>query len=718
MTVRRQSLRGFGAACGLALLLAPFVSPGWIATPGGNDSEARAGQLESFQPQRAHREKAQVVGDLLQRYHYSDQDIDGDLAERAIDSYLKQLDRGRDYLLQRDVEAFREHGSAVRVGLRDGDLEPAFELFQTYQQRVQERVDFALELVEDLDFTFEGEGRFEQDRRDSEWARNRDELDELWRKRVEHDALTLHLAGRDEDQIRDNLERRYRNIARTAREAGPEEVMNRYLTAWSSAFDPHSGYFSPQRSEDFDINMSLQLEGIGAKLTVEQDFTEVVELIPGGPAEQSGELKAGERIIGVADGIDGEMKDIVGWELRDVVDLIRGPKESIVRLRVLPPADTGDTEAREIELVRNKVDLDDQAASAEVIEREGDDGVTRRIGVIEVPTFYRDFQAARQDTNDFRSTTRDVQELLEGLKADGIDGVVIDLRGNSGGSLREATALTALFTGGGPAVQVRNHRGSLEQVGEDRQEAFYEGPLGVLVDRGSASASEIFAGAIQDYGRGVVIGDQTFGKGTVQQMIDLDNYSIPDEEESGRLKLTIAQFYRVSGESTQLEGVSPDISLPSHLDHDEVGERAAPNALPATRIDPLQVSRNANFEDYVPALARRHAQRMEDDEAFRAFKAELEFRRAAREETTVTLNAGERRAERDEREQERLTIHNRRRAAHGLEPVDSADAIDQDELPDLLRRASADIVADLARLQERDGAERDDLIARWQAQSK
>lgn len=712
--MKQRTLIGAGALLALALVLAPLG--GAIDHPFNGGTDAHAEEETggaSLSPGAAQREKAKVVGDLLQRYHYSGRSIDSDMADNAIDAYLKHLDRGRDYLLQGDVDEFRDAGDAVTAGLKDGELEPAFELFRTYRTRVRERVDFALDQVSALDFEFESDERFEQDRREADWAADRDELDEIWRKRVQHDALTLHLAGRDADEIRDNLERRYQNIARTAEESDAEEVMNRYLTAWASAFDPHSGYFSPQRSEDFDINMSLQLEGIGAKLTVEQDFTEIVELIPGGPAEQSGKLSKGERIIGVADGEDGEMNDIVGWQLRDVVDLIRGPKESTVRLKILPPSGSGDSEPREIELVRNKVDLEDQAARSDVIERETDTGGVERVGVIEIPTFYRDFEAAQADASDFRSTTRDVRRLLEELVEQDIDGLIIDLRGNSGGSLREATALTALFAGGGPAVQVRNHRGNLEQVGEDAAMPVYGGPLGVMVDRGSASASEIFAAAIQDYGRGVVIGDQTFGKGTVQQMINLDNYAIPDEDQSGRLKLTIAQFYRVTGESTQLEGVTPDIVLPSDLNHDEVGERATENALPATRIDALDVERNRGFSDLIPALVSRHEERMKEDGAFRAFKWELEHHRKTREETSVPLDLQLRKAERDARDESYLSIFNERRRAHGMEPVDSVDDIDEDSLPDVLRLAAADIVRDLARLEKEEGGDREALMARW-----
>ncbi len=716
--VGRHPLLSAAVAITLALLLSPIIggepqSP--ESTAAVEAAEAHPSSLlEPLHPGRAQREKTLVVADLLGRYHYSSRNIDERMTRDAVENYLERLDRGRLYLLADDVASFREHTPELMRGLSRGDVQPAFDLYNTYRVRVGERIEHALALLEDgtlLDF--DGNGAYEQDRRDIEWADDRAALDEVWRQRVTHDALTLHLAGRDNDQILDNLTRRYRNIEKVAREAEEEDVINHYLTAWAAAFDPHSSYFSPQRSEDFDINMSLQLEGIGAQLRHRQDFTEVVGLISGGPAERSGKLSLGDRIIGVAQGKDGEMEDVVGRQLHQVVNLIRGPEGSTVRLKVIPPS--GSDTPRLIELVRSTVRLEDQAARSDIQERTAPDGGTERIGVITIPTFYRDFRAAQANDPDFRSTTRDVERLLEELLAEGIHGLVIDLRGNSGGSLREATTLTQLFTGGGPAVQVRNHRGKLEMVGDGNGTPAYAGPLAVLVDRRSASASEIFAAAIQDYGSGIVIGDQTFGKGTVQQMINLDNYAIPGEDQSGRLKLTIAQFYRVNGESTQLVGVTPDIHLPSHLDHDELGERATRNPLPATKIRAVNVPRRHDFADLLPALTLRHEMRTRDDDAFLALQAELELRREARKNSSVPLNKEARQAEAKAYEDERLAVHNLRRLSHGLEPLEKAEDINEDDLPDLLLEVTADIVLDLHLLQRQHEA--DQLTAEQHADS-
>ncbi|MBK1735007.1 peptidase S41 [Halorhodospira abdelmalekii] len=645
-------------------------------------------------------ERARVIGQLLEAYHYGQRSDHDNLVRAAADAYLKRLDPGRFFLLAEDVERFR--GAMRQTDDKDPTtrLEAAFELYATYQARVTERIDWAFERLHEDDIEIDADERFEQDRRKADWAEDRSALDRLWEKRIAHDMLTLELADRDSEQIRDNLERRYRNLLERAQDAEREEVAERYLDAWAAAFDPHSGYFSPRRSEEFDMEMSLELEGIGAKLTMEQDMTEIVELIPGGPAERSGKLQAGERIIGVADGEEGEMKDIVGWMLHDVVQLIRGPKESTVRLKVLPPSGASDSSPREITLVRNKVALEDQAARKQIIEKPYEDGI-KRIGVIEIPRFYRDFGGAQAGAGDFRSTTRDVQALLDELNEEEIDGLVIDLRGNSGGALQEAIGVTSLFTGGGVAVQVRHHDGNIDRLGQPQQEPHYSGPLAVMVNRRSASASEILAGAIQDYGRGVVLGDQTFGKGTVQHMIDLGAHGITAEGGgAGRLKLTIAQFYRVSGEGTQLDGITPDIELPSLFDHETYGERAAENPLPANRIAPLQVEQHFDLGSLIGELRQLHEDRIGEHAAFRALQEEMEYQRELRRETHIALDRDVRQAERDRREQRLLELHNAHRQAYGLEPVESYQEVDPDELPDTLLKAGAAVVRDLTLLLE------------------
>ncbi|RLK50531.1 S41A family C-terminal processing peptidase-1 [Alkalispirillum mobile] len=695
--MKSQLMRPTLIVAGLLLALVLVVS--------GNDGPGRPGPAVANADLAAdsdQRETASVIADLLTRYHYRGQGLDSALSDRVFDAWLDQLDRERFYLLQEDIEEFEEHRVELHEQLRHGDLSVPYALFERYRERVAERTEYALELLEDgLDF--DTDLRFEQDRSEADWAESREELDRIWLKRVTHDALTQKLAGRDHEQVIETLSQRYERIRRTTEQDTSEDVFQRYMDAWAHAFDPHSSYLSPRRSEDFDINMSLSLEGIGAMLQSEHDFVTIVELVAGGPASQSDELSPGDRIIGVADGEDGEMEDVVGWRLSDVVDLIRGPRGSIVRLQVLPEAGASDTSPREVVLERNEIKLEDQAASSQVIEVPGDNSEKDRIGIITIPAFYMDFEAAEAGDPNYRSTTRDVRRLIEELQEDGIDGLVIDLRGNSGGSLREAASLSGLFMGGGPIVQVRRSGGDLEVLrgGDEANSApVYDGPLGVMVDGFSASASEILAGAIQDYGRGVVMGKDTFGKGTVQTMINLDRFGLGNGEDgAGRLKLTVAKFYRVTGDSTQKKGVQPDIELPSPVDASEFGERGIDNALPWNSIEATDYRADSSLAEHIPSLRSRYELRSEDDPGFQALLREYDHLRERRKQTDVSLNEQTRQQERDEVEKVRLELHNERRKAAGLEPLEADDDIDEDELPDVLLEAAAAVIADLKRLQ-------------------
>ncbi|MDN5849886.1 MAG: S41 family peptidase, partial [Nitrococcus sp.] len=512
------------------------------------------------QSQFAHAE--QLIGAFLAQYHYRGQPLDDELSSEVYAAYFAALDPQRYYFLASDLARYSQYRTRLDDLLRDGELAPVFGIFETYRQRVKQRSEFAiLQLAKPFDFTTSE--TFNLDRTEAPWAVDAAALDEIWRKRVKNDALALKLGGKSAAEIRSNLRDRYHRMARSVAQQQDADVFQIYMNAWTGAFDPHSSYLSPRRSENFDINMSLSLEGIGALLRSEGDYTEIVELIPGGPAAQSGKLAAGDKIIGVGQD-EGTIQDVVGWRLGDVVELIRGPKATIVQLQVLPAKAGANATPKFVQLVRNRIQLEAQAARSELltITRHGHD---YRIGVIEIPAFYIDFEAARMGREDYRSTTRDVRELLTKLQQQGIDGLVIDLRGNSGGSLQEATKTTGMFIKAGPVVQVRRRTGEREVIYDnDGHGIVYQGPLAVMVDRFSASASEIFAAAIQDYGRGIIIGDRTFGKGTVQSMIDLDRLGLEEQESpAGRLKLTIAKFYRITGESTQRVGVTPDIALPA-----------------------------------------------------------------------------------------------------------------------------------------------------------
>ncbi|WP_290635926.1 carboxy terminal-processing peptidase [Aquisalimonas sp.] len=664
----------------MALMLAGGLSASWADT----DSN---GYVE---PSSSHPETARLIARLLAHQHFGELSIDDELSERVLDTYLDVLDPERYYFTQKDVDEFRNHRHDLDDMLMEGDIDLAYRIYDRLKRRAIERAEFAHDVL-DGGIDFDTDQTLELNRFEEDWAADDEALDGLWRQRIKNDALTMLLGGEDEEQTMELLRSRYKNVADNMERSDSEEIFENYMGAWSRSFDPHTNYLSPRNSEEFDIQMQLSLEGIGAMLRTRRDFTEIMELVPGGPADQSGELSAGDRIIGVAEE-DEEMVDVVGWRLQDVVDRIRGPKESTVRLRIMP-GDDSDSAPRTVTLERNEIALEEQAAQKEVREIERDDG-THRIGVITIPTFYTDFAAAQAGDDDYRSTTRDVRRLLDELKEEGVDGLIIDLRGNSGGSLQEAVDMTGLFMPGGPVVQIRRSDGQTEIMRDQDRETAYEGPLAVMVDRQSASASEIFAGAMQDYGRGIVLGEQTFGKGTVQTMVDLSRFSNDPTAETGRLKMTIAKFYRVTGSSTQKKGVIPDIGFPSAFDDDELGEGAADNPLPWDEIEPVDFTRLDEPGNLLPLLKERHDHRVADHQAYNAWLDELEQIREARNRTEVSLNRGVREQEREARNEARLRKANEHREIQGLEPLDSIDELEREDGPDTVLDVSTEILAD------------------------
>ncbi|MCC5856882.1 MAG: carboxy terminal-processing peptidase [Ectothiorhodospiraceae bacterium] len=691
-----------GRALLAAVLLAAAAAlavPALIPAPHGGTQAHAADSGNGLAPSAQHSETAQVVAKLLSYQHFRRHPIDNELSANVFDAYLNAVDPERYYLLRSDVEEFERYRHRLDDMLTAGDLSVAFRIFNRVQERTRERSEYALQVLAD-GVDLNTDQTLNLDRRKAEWAESREALDRLWRQRVKHDMLTLLLAGESEDQTEALLRSRYEGMAETIERSSSEDVFETYMSAWGRAFDPHTNYMSPRNSREFDIQMKLSLEGIGAVLRTQRDFTEVVELIPGGPASKSGELQPGDRIIGVAQD-DEDMVDVVGWRLRDVVDLIRGPKESTVRLRVLPAAGGSDAPPRTISLVRNEVKLEEQAAQKEILELDRD-GHQYRVGVIRIPTFYSDFAAAEAGDRDYRSTTRDVRRLLAELESEAVDALVVDLRGNAGGSLREAADLTGLFISQGPIVQIVRSDGNTEVLRDRDGDMAYDGPLAVMVDRHSASASEIFAGAIQDYGRGLVVGEQTFGKGTVQSLVDLNRFSADPRRDSGRLKLTIAKFYRVTGSSTQQRGVIPDIALPSPVRSDEVGESAVDNALPWDSIRPTSFSQHGDLNRLLPILKQRHEERAATDKAFQALVDEVEKITAIADRTVVSLNRDQRRTEREASNDARLEKANRRRTLYGLEPLESLDELSraQDE-PDTLLHTTAEIVLDLHTLLHR-----------------
>ncbi|HEC17387.1 MAG TPA: tail-specific protease [Sedimenticola sp.] len=622
--------------------------------------------LSDLYPSRAHRQSTMIILSVIEKYHYRDASLDDKLSEEIMERYLDTLDPNRSFFTRQDLDIFVVYRKKLDDALRRAWLDPAFNVFRVYRKRVEDRIALAIKLL-DREFDFTKDEYYRFDRSEAAWPADKAELDEIWRKRVKNDILSLRLAGKDEEGIRKTLKGRYEGIARRTKQLNADDIYQLFINAYTLSLEPHTSYMSPVTSENFDISMRLSLEGIGAVLSTKNEFTVVQKTVPGGPAALDGRLKSGDRIVGVGQDEDGEMADVVGWRLQDVVDLIRGPKDSTVRLQVLPKDAGADGPSNIITLVRNKIKLEEQAAKKSIVE--GLEGMgNSRIGVITVPTFYRDFRAYSHGDKDFRSTTRDVRKLLKELMDEGVDGIVVDLRQNGGGSLAEATALTGLFIESGPVVQIKDAMGKIEVETDPDPDIVYRGPLAVLVDRNSASASEIFAGAIQDYGRGIIIGEPTFGKGTVQTLIDLDRFVTVGTEQLGRLRLTMAQFFRINGGSTQFRGVVPDIVYPtasSTIDH---GERSLDNALPWARIKAASYKPKGVVSD-LPYLKRRHASRIKSDVGFRLLTEEEQVFRDIRDQHTVSLLEEKRKREWDEREKRLRDSRNRYRIAKGLKPL-------------------------------------------------
>ena len=638
------------------------------------------------------------------RYHYHPLPLDDALSERIYDRYLEALDRDRMFLLASDVAGFASLRTKFDDALRERQIQPAFDMFNIYVQRVADRTRFAREFLKS-DIDFSGDETWDFDRKNAPFADSSDALDALWRKRVKNDVLRLKLAGREMDAIRETLDKRYANYESRARAIRGDDVFQTFMNAYTGAIEPHTSYMNPRTTENFNMSMRLSLEGIGAVLQInDEEVTVIRSIVPGGPAGLSGQMKVGDRIYAVGQGTEGPMVDVVGWRIDDVVELIRGARNTQVRLDVLP-ADAGpDGEHRVVTLTREKVKLEEQAAKKSVIE-VGEGETAHRIGVIDLPTFYQDFDGRRRDEPDYRSATRDVAKLLEELKQDKVDGIVIDLRNNGGGSLTEAVELTGLFIDKGPVVQVRDARGRVDAQRDTVAGTAWDGPLAVMVNRASASASEIFAGAIQDYGRGLVIGEPTFGKGTVQNLVDLDMFVRGEQPGFGQLKVTVAQFFRVEGGSTQHRGVTPDIAFPVTLDAEDYGESSYDNALPWTRVDALDYAVQANFKPLLPLLEARHETRAKADQEFIWWAEDVAEYRRQRADKSVSLNEATRRAERD-RNEARRKAREEIRKAKGL-----ADADEEASSDDGLQADERDVVADAAR-ETKEKEEGPDVLAR------
>ncbi|WP_448134432.1 carboxy terminal-processing peptidase [Stenotrophomonas rhizophila] len=655
------------------------------------------------------------------RYAYRPRALDAATSKDVFKRYLEALDGSKQFFTQADITKFAPFEANIATAIRGGELEPAFQVFAVYKQRVGERVGYARKLLKQ-DFDFSSDEKFEYDRKDVPWAASNAELDDLWRKSVKNDWLRLKLAGKQPAEIRKTLDKRYATLEKSVNELKGEDVFQFFLNSYTSAVDPHTDYFTPRTAENFNQAMSLSLEGIGAQLQRQDDMVVIREVIAGGPVAVNGTLKAGDRIVGVGQGKSGPIEDVIGWRIDDVVAKIRGKADTQVRLEFIPAEEGVDGKHHTLVLTRQKVRLAEQAAKGETLTIPAQDGEpARKVGVIKLPTFYQDFEGRRRNATDYASATRDVAKLLAGFKTDKLDGVVLDLRNNGGGSLDEAIELTGLFIEQGPVVQVRESGGRVT-VNSDRSEAVaWDGPLAVLINRGSASASEIFAGAIQDYGRGLVIGETTFGKGTVQNIVDLDRWPTGEAQRYGQVKLTIAQFFRVSGSSTQHKGVVPDLAFPASVDASEYGESTYDNALPWTRIAAVPHTQYGNFGPLLPKLETRHASRIAADKEFQWWNEDVEQFRAEKAKKYISLNEAERRAEREKQDKQRVDRQViRKQLGLDLDPLaddsnddgltgnerdivkDAAREKAAEKRPDPLLRESAAILADAVNLLETD----------------
>ena len=676
----------------LTLLLLILVLPAAFAKP----VESGAGpEVKTLAPTARQDSLDRTIADLLSQHHYRQSPLDDALSSLVLNAYLDSLDFSRSYFLASDIASFEPYRHTLDDALKSGDLQPAYAIFNLYLRRLAERTTHIQQLLKQ-DFRFDVPESLEVDRKDAPWAKTPAELDDLWRKRLKHEMLTVMLSGKDQAAARELLSKRYDNRLRQALQSTSEDVFQWYMNAVAQAFDPHTAYFSPRNTENFNIQMRLSLEGIGCVLRMEDEQVTVVELVAGGPADLSQQIRPSDKIVAVAQGEKEPWTDVVGWRLDDVVEKIRGPRGTVVRLKILPGKAGAAAAEKTVRLVRDTIKLEKQAAKSEIRTFKDSGGRDLRVGLVTIPAFYSDFEAARRGVKDYRSTTRDVRRLLKELQGQ-IDGLVLDLRENGGGSLQEAVDLTGLFIDNGPVVQVRNAGGRVEVEEDGERGQAYDGPLAVLVDHASASASEIFAGAIQDYGRGIVIGDPTFGKGTVQTLVDLSRLTRAKDAQ-GQLKMTIAKFYRVSGGSTQHRGVRPDIAIPSAMDSEDIGESAQKNALPWDEIPATPYKGNQRLAAHVPELTRRHQARIADDTDYQAFLSDLEFARQQREKTTVSLLEKQRQTEQERLETWQRERENRYRAMKKLPLLKPGDEIPEGKdsvIPDVALEESARIVADL-----------------------
>lgn len=691
-------------SCAIALTVSTSLH--LSASPKSVEIEpVNSAEMIDLSPTPTHHQASRYIAKFINDYHYAKPRLGNVQSAEILDEYIDLLDPNKSYFLAEDIREFQQYRNNMDNSILTGWLKPSYHIYSVFQKRWTERNDFAMSLLQkEMDFTTEEYYVF--DREEAAWTVSRDELDEYWRKRVKSDALNLVLAEKSWDEAKEILSKRYKAAMRRVSQIKSEDVFSYFMNAYANTVDPHTSYFSPRTAENFNIDMKLSLEGIGAVLQSDDVYTKIRRIVEAGPADKSGEIKVDDKVIAV--GQDKEpMVDVVGWRLDDVVDLIRGDAGSTVRLEIEPANSSVAGKTKTISIVREQVKLEEQAAKSEIIEIDIDNKV-QRIGVIDLPKFYVDFKARYEGKKDYRSTTRDIRKLITEMKQDkGIDGLIIDLRSNGGGALDEARDLTGLFIDKGPVVQDRNRRGHVKILSDTDEGTTWDGPLAVLVNGSSASASEIFAGAIQDYGRGLIVGEQTFGKGTVQTVLDLNQQVRSEDNGFGALKLTINKFYRITGESTQMKGVVPDIAFPDPFSRDEFGEKSYDSALKWDVIEAADYRKTGDLSSYIKPLISRHESRIKTDREFQYLIDDIRELNIRRAENKVSLNIAEREDKRKLDKEKQLKRENERRVAINKKPILQIDEdTELTEPEDSKLQETAQILLDYISIKTNDSMEK------------
>jgi carboxyl-terminal processing protease len=666
-----------------------------------------------IQPDEKQSIVCQTVAKFISTYNYKKVELNDSISEVIYNRYIKLLDEGHNYFLASDIADFAKYKTVLDDDVKVGNLNDVFYIFNVYQKRYIEHVQYSIaQLNNNFDFTTNETFTF--DREKLPWAASQGEMDKIWGMRAKYDMLSLKLASSDVAKNKETLKKRYENLLAQVNKLNNQDVFQVFMDAFTEAIDPHTNYFTPSNAANFNIDMSRQLEGIGATLGIENEFVTIKSIIPGGPADKSRQVNVDDRIVGVGQGKDGEFQNVIGWRIENAIALIRGKKGTLVRLEILSKGVNAGAKPKVVEIVREKIILKDESAKKE-IRTYNSNGKMVKIGIISVPAFYIDFNDYKSGNPNYKSTTHDVKLIIDSLKRENVDGIVMDLRQNGGGSLMEAIELTGLFIKTGPVVQVRNSENQIEVDKDEDPSITYAGPLAVLVDRFSASATEIFSGAIQDYGRGLIIGTQTYGKGSVQNAIDLDRVISPSLLERtaaligknktaistgsqsvfGQLNLTIAKFYRISGNSTQHKGVTPDIQFPSVIPLDKYGEDTEPSAMPFDVIARTSYTKVGDFSTVIPQLTKLHEQRMENSANYKYLLQDIADFKKHDADKSVTLNEQQLKKQRDAEEKKAFEDNNLRRVAMGLQPLKKGETKSKkNEDLDFLKREAGQVLTD------------------------